>query len=112
MFLLTDYNNLQHFKDIESRSLRQICWAQKLSKYYFWIDYCKGKANGAAHTLSQYPQQIAKKKDTFGAKNTKILYQLQFLFAWVSGLKVLESNLPTLLHQVFICGTVILPQLR
>ena len=54
VLIFTDYNNFCHFMDIKSLSFRQVCWAQKLSYYYFCINYWQGKANRAAETLSQY----------------------------------------------------------
>ena len=48
--------------DMNSLSFRQVRWAQELSRYHFCIDYRQGKANGAADTLLQYPQQNVKKK--------------------------------------------------
>ncbi len=39
VLVLTDYNNLQRFMDMKSLSSKQVQWAQKLSKYYFRIDY-------------------------------------------------------------------------
>ncbi len=52
VLVLTDHNNLQRFMDTKSLSSRQARWAQKLSRYYFWIDYRQGKANRAADALS------------------------------------------------------------
>ena len=40
VFILTDYNNFCRFMDTKSLSSQQVHWAQKLSQYYFWIDYC------------------------------------------------------------------------
>lgn len=51
--------------NIKSLSSKQVYWAQKLSKYYFRIDYCQGKAIRTDDTLSQYLQQSAEKKATF-----------------------------------------------
>ena len=36
---LTDHNNLRLFMDTKNLSSRQVRWAQKLSQYYFQIDY-------------------------------------------------------------------------
>ena len=55
ILVFTDHNNLCRFMDTKSLSSRQVRWAQELSRYYFQIDYHKGKANGAADALSQYP---------------------------------------------------------
>ena len=71
--------------DTKSLSSRQVCWAQELFCYYFCIDYWQGKANKAADALLQYPQQNAKEKATFQAKNTKILHRLQSFLANISG---------------------------
>ena len=72
VLVLTNHNNLQRFIDIKSLSSRQGQLTQKLSWYYFRIDYLEDKANEAADTLSQYPWQSAEKKKTLWAKNTKI----------------------------------------
>ncbi len=86
--MLTDYNNLQRFINTKSLSSRQVCWAQKLSRYHFRIDYWQDKANGTADALSQYPQQSGEEEETLRAKNTKILHRLQSLLARVSGLSI------------------------
>ena len=57
VFVLTDHNNLRHFMDTKSLSSRQGCWAQELSRYYFWINYCQGKANAATDLLSKFLQR-------------------------------------------------------
>ena len=54
VLVLTKHNNLHRLMDIKSLILRQVYWAQQLSRYYSQIDYCQGKANGAADALSQY----------------------------------------------------------
>ena len=59
--------------------------------------------------MSQYPQQSPEEEDTFRSENVKILHCLQLSLAKVSGL--LTSQLSPL-HQIFICGTTVLPQLR
>ena len=51
VLVLTNHNNLRRFMDTKSLSSRQVCWAQKLTCYHFRIDYCQGKANGAANAL-------------------------------------------------------------
>ena len=109
VLVLTDHNNLCHFMDTKSLSSRQVCWAQELSCYHFRIDYWQGKANRAADTLSQYPQQNAKEEATFRAKNTKILHRLQSSLADVSGL-FLDVFSP--FQQILVCGIAVLPQLR
>ncbi len=74
VLVFTDHNNLQRFMDTKSLSSRQVRWAQELSRYHFRIDYQQGKANGAADTLSRYPQQSAEEEETLQAENTKILH--------------------------------------
>ncbi len=108
VLVLTNHNNLQCFMNIKSLSSRQVQWAQKLSKYYFRIDYERGKANGAVDALCQYPQRSAKEKETLQAENIKILHRLQSLLAWVLELSVLSLSVFSPLHQVLIYGTVIL----
>ena len=57
VLVLTNHNNLRRFMNTKSLSSRQVRWAQELSRYHFQIDYCQGKANGAADALSRFPQQ-------------------------------------------------------
>ena len=76
VLVLTNHNNLRQFMDTKSLSSKQVRWTQKLSCYHFQIDYCQGKANRAANTLSQYPQQSAEEKDILRAENVKILHCL------------------------------------
>ena len=109
--MLTDHNNLRRFMETKSLSFRQVRWAQELSRYHFRIDYCQGKANGAADALSQYPERSTEEEETLRAENVKILHRLQSSLAKVSGILVNSSHL-TPLHQVLICGTTVLPQLR
>ena len=54
ILVLTAHNNLRQFMDIKSLSSRQVCWAKHLFCYYFSIDYCQSKTNGAADALFQY----------------------------------------------------------
>ena len=54
VLILTNHNNLHQFMDIKILSFRQVHRAQELSCYQFQINYCQGKANGAADALSQY----------------------------------------------------------
>ena len=99
--------------DTKSLSCYQVRWAQELSRYYFQINYCQGKANGAADALSRFLQQDDKEKANLWAENTRILHYLQFSLtnASISGLNITFSGL-LLQHQVFICRTYALPQLR
>ena len=88
MFILTDYNNFRQFMDTKSLSSSQVRWAKKLFCYYFWIDYHKSKANGAADALFYYPQQSAEEEEALQAENLKIFYRLQSLLAKVSSLLI------------------------
>ena len=112
VLVLTDHNNLRQFMETKSLSSKQVRWAQKLSRYYFRINYCQGKANKATDALSQYPQQSAQEEKTLHTKNIKILHRLQSSLSnmSLSGLSVSAELLS--LHQVLICGTQILPQLN
>ena len=112
--MLTDHNNLHQFMDTKSLSSRQVCWAQKLSKYHFRINYCQGKANGAADTLSRFPKRSQDEEEKLRAENTQILHCLQTLLTNVSlsGLSLNFAIDLSPLHQALICGTPVLPQLR
>ena len=112
VLVLTDYNNLRQFMDMKSLSFRQVCWAQKLSRYHFRIDYRQNKANGAANALSCFPQRSQDEEKKLQAENTRILHCLQssLMNASLSGLNTSAELSP--LYQVFICGTFVLPQLR
>ena len=105
----TNYNNLRQFMNMKSLSSRQVRWAQELSCYHFRIDYRQGKANGAADALFWYPQRSAKEEKALQAENIKILHRLHSSLAKVSGLST--SQLSSF-HQIFICGTIVLPQLN
>lgn len=91
--------------DTKSLSSRQVRWAQELSCYYFQINYCQEKANGAADALSRFFQQDNEEKVNLQTENTRILHRLQSSLtnASLSGLSVLASLSP--LHQVFLCGS-------
>ena len=77
VLVLTNHNNLRQFMDTTSLSSRQLWWAQKLSQYHFWINYCQGKANGAADALSRFSQRSHDEKEKLRAENTQILHCLQ-----------------------------------
>ena len=113
LLVLTDHNNLCCFMDTKSLSSRQVRWAQKLSRYHFRIDYRQGKANAAADALSRFPQRSQDEEDELRAENGRILHCLQnsLTNASLAGLS-LPPSLPSHLHQVLICGTYVLPQLR
>ena len=102
--------------DIKILSSCQVCWAQKLSCYYFWIDYHQGKANETTNALSCFPQRILDKEEKLWAENNQIFYCLQILLTKAnlaglsfSGLSASSKLSP--LYQVLICGTYGLPQL-
>lgn len=105
VLLLTDHNNLHHFIDTRNLSFKEVCWVQTLFQYYFRINYCQGKANGAANAFSKYFWQSAKEKSIFRVKNTKILYCLHFSLAKVS--ELLADSI-SFFYQVFIYSTVII----
>ena len=113
VLVLTDHNNLRRFMDTKSLSSRQVRWAQELSRYHFRIDYRQGKANTAADALSRFPQRSQDKEDELRAENGQIFHRLQnsLTNASLAGLSFPSSFLPHL-HQVFICETYVLPQLR
>ena len=63
--------------DTKNLSFCQVRWAQELFRYYCYIDYCQGKANGATDTLSCYSQQSQGKEEILQAENMRILQRLQ-----------------------------------
>ena len=111
VLMLINHNNLRQFMDTKSLSSRQVRWAQELSRYHFQIDYCQGKANEVADALSQYPQRNADEENALQAENVKILHRLQLSLTNASVLQLTLSE-PSPLHQVFVCGTHVLPKLR
>ena len=114
VLVLTDHNNLRQFMDTKSLSSRQVRWAQELSRYHFRIDYRQGKANGAADALSRFPQRSQDEEEKLRAENTQILHRLQTSLtnASLSSLSLNSAIDLSPLHQVLICGTHVLPQLR
>ncbi len=102
--------------DTKSLSSYQVLWAQKLSGYHFQIDYCQGKANATADTLSRFPQRSQAKKETLRNENSQILHCLQtsLIRANIADLSLLGLALAadlSPLHQVLIYETHVLPQL-
>ena len=99
--------------DTNSLSSYQVRWAQKLSRYYFQIDYYQIKANGATGALSRFLQQDDKEEANFWAENTQIFQCLHFS----SKNALISSLIATVLrfstqYKVLICWTYLLPQLR
>lgn len=109
---LTNHNSYQCFVDTKRFSLKRVCSAQELLKYYIQIDYYQSKANEAADALTQYSHRSAEEENTPRAKKGKILHQLLSLLAWVLGLRILGSELLFYLQQVLISGTVVQSQLH
>ena len=114
VWVLTNHNNLRRFMDIKSLSFCQVRWAHELSRYYFRIDYCQGKTNSAVDAFSCFPQRSHNKEKKLRAENTQILHCLQTSLtnASLSGLSLNSATDLSPLHQVLICGTHVLPQLR
>ena len=112
VLVLTDYNNFPRFMETKSISSRQVWGAQELSRYYFQIDYCQGKANKAEDALSCFHQRNKDKEEKLWAENTQILHCLQSSLTNVtlSGLSASANLSP--LYQVFIYGTHALSQLH
>ena len=98
--------------ETKSLSSRQVRWTQKLSCYHFQINYRQGKAKKAADALFRYLQQSAEEEETFRSENIKILHRLHSLLARVSSFLTSHPSQLPFLHQVLVCGTTILPQLR
>ena len=109
VLVLTDHNNLRRFMDTKSLSSRQVRWAQELSRYHFRIDYRQGKANAAADALSRFPQRSQDEEEELQAENGQIFHCLQNS---LTSANLASLSTPSHLHQVLICGTYVLPQLR
>ena len=114
VLVLTNHNNLCRFMDTKNLSSRQVRWASKLSRYHFRIDYCQGKANGAADALSRFPQQSQAEEGKLKAENTWIFHKLQLSLtsASLSGFSISSEINISPLYRILICGIHVLPQLR
>ena len=78
ILVLTNYNNLCRFIDRKNLSFSQVWWAQELFCYYFQIDYCQGKANGAANALSHFFRETKTKKKNFKLKKLEFFMVCNF----------------------------------
>ena len=104
VLVLTNHNNLCRFMDTKSLSSRQVRWAHEQSRYYFYIDYCQSKANGAADTLFCYPQRSQSEGEILQAENTRNLQHLQFSLTNARVSSIPPTHVAFLKH-VIICGT-------
>ena len=95
--------------DTKNLSSKQVRWAQELSQYHFRIDYCQDKANAAADALSRFLQRSQDKEEELRDENGQIFHRLQNL---LTSANLASLSAPLHLHQVLICGTYVLPQLR
>lgn len=57
ILVFINQNNLCQLIEIKSLSSRQVCWAQELSQYSVWLDYCQGEPNEATDALSRFLQK-------------------------------------------------------
>ena len=112
IFMLTNHKNFCRFMETKNLSSCQVWWAQKLLQYHFWIDYCQGKANGAADAIARFSQKSEYQKEKLWAENSQILHWLQFLLTnaslsglSLSGLNAAASSNLLPLYQVLICRT-------
>lgn len=62
--------------DIKSLNFCQVYWAQKLSQYYFQINYCQEKTNTVTDALLRFFQTSSDKEEIFWDENIQILKQL------------------------------------
>ena len=74
VFVFMDHNNLYWFMDKKSLSSQQVRWAQELSWYYFWINYCQDKSNATADALLKFSQKSQDKEKKLQAENGQIFY--------------------------------------
>ena len=66
---LMNHNNLRPFIDTMSLSSRQIWWAQELLWYYFRINYCQGRINITADSLSCFSYYSQNKEEKLQIEN-------------------------------------------
>ena len=94
VLILGNHDNFYRIMQTKSLSSCQVWWAQKLSQYYFQINYSQNKANGAANELSQFAQRSDDKETKLWAKNFQIFHWLQSLLtnASLSELSLLKLN--------------------
>ena len=105
--------------DTKSLSSRQVKWAQELFWYRFQIDYHQAKANSSADVLSRGPWRSQAEEETLQAEKSRILHCLQApltyinleRFSWSGLVPNPEAVSLSPLHQIFIRGTHMLPQL-
>ena len=97
--------------DTKSLSSRQVYWAQELSCYHFQIDYCQDNANATADALLKFLKRSQDEKDELQAKNGRNFHRLKNLLTNVS-LANLSFFASSHMHQVLICRTYVLLQLR
>lgn len=112
VFVITNHNNLWHFMDSNNLSSKQVCCAQKLSWYYFQIDYGQEKGNVAVDSLFRYLWRSQAKEEMLKDENTLILHYLPIMLTKAS---IAELSLPSFsrwkeknlspFHRVFICET-------
>lgn len=67
---------------------KQVCLAQKLSRYSFLINFDTSKVNKAVHTLLQQSKRKSDEEVNLEANSIKTLYHLQSFLGKVSGLAI------------------------
>ena len=95
----------------KSLTSQQVCWAQKLSQYYFGIDYYYSKANAAVDALSMFFQRRQNEENELWAENGHLFHHLQNSLTNAS-LASLSLFALSYLHQVFIYRIYVSPQLQ
>ena len=80
--IYTDHKNLLYFITIKILNQRQMRWAEKLSKYYFKINYRKKNENEKTDALSRrtnYFDEKNKQSETiFNAKKSELKYNKKY----------------------------------
>jgi hypothetical protein len=71
--IYSDYQALKYFITIKKLSVRQACWIEYLSCYYFKLIYRAGKSNERVDALSRKYKDVTAQDKAIAAYRTQIL---------------------------------------
>ena len=114
VLVLTNDNHLRRFMETKTLNSCHVWWAQELSRYHFQINYYQAYLNGAANAPSHFFKRNKDEEEKVWAENTWILHCLQpsLTNTTLAGLSMSASLNLLPAHQILICGTYGLSQLR
>lgn len=110
--IYSDYKNLLYFMFIKVLIRRQVCWAEELSQYYFWILYWKGSDNAKADALSQWSDYLKNKLTVSRAlfsktKKEDMQYNWQFNFTFKVETTDFKNNIWRQLEDDQVCQEIL-----